>query len=154
MGRKKTYLPPKKSVGYQIRATHRAFNRILGVLLAEHDLTPAQWFFLRALWEKDGVSQRELSQTMGLTEPTTVAALRVMERRKLIFRRRDPNDRRRSGVFLSGKGRALRERLSDIPRRANEAGIRGETAEDIDALLTILIRIRNRVEAAVREATR
>jgi DNA-binding MarR family transcriptional regulator len=127
------------------------FNRVLGQRLAVENLTPAQWFFLRALWERDGVSQRELSVSVGLTEPTTVSALRVMERRGLITRKRDKNDRRRSGVYLTKKGQALRQKLMWIPREVNAVGLVGESPEDVEHLIATLKRIRARLEAAVKD---
>lgn len=144
------YLSPDDSVGHQIRLAYRAFNRLLGQRLLVEKLTPAQWFFLRALWEKDGVNQRELSTSLGLTEPTTVAALRVLERRGLLRRRRDAHDRRRSVVVLTQKGRGLRDKLMAVPREVNRVGLDGEQSADIAALLATLKRIRLRLETSVQ----
>ncbi len=45
-----------------------------------YGLKRGQWYFLRVLWTEDGLSQRELSARVGTMEPTTVIALRSMER--------------------------------------------------------------------------
>lgn len=42
-------------------------------------MTLGHWTFLRILWEKDGLTQRELSYEAGVMEPTTVIAVRAME---------------------------------------------------------------------------
>jgi DNA-binding MarR family transcriptional regulator len=39
------------------------------------------------LWETDGLTQRELSEQAGVTEPTAFMALKAMEKRGLIVRR-------------------------------------------------------------------
>src|SRR5689334_7444895 len=93
-------LPHNESDGYLVRDAHRAFQRLLERRIAPHGVTRGQWYFLRVLWTKDGLSQRELSARVGMMEPTTVIALRGMEKSKLIRRLRSNDDRRRSHVWL------------------------------------------------------
>jgi DNA-binding MarR family transcriptional regulator len=99
------------SLGYIILAAHRAFTRALRERLEPHGVTLAQWYFLRELWQGEGLSQRELSRRMGVSEPTTVAALNLMTRRELIERRRENGDKRTLYIYLTPKGRALRRSL-------------------------------------------
>lgn len=139
-------MSPEESVGYQVRATHRAFNRILGQRLAAERITLAQWYFFRALWMEDGLSQRELSTKLGLTEQTTVSALRIMERRGFVVRARDPKDARRIFVTVTAKGRGLERELEAIPRELNLIGIAGEPAEKVKDLVAMLKRIRARLD--------
>ena len=54
-------LPHHESDGYLVRDAHRAFQRLLERRIAPHGVTRGQWYFLRVLWTKDGLSQRELS---------------------------------------------------------------------------------------------
>src|SRR5882757_1130084 len=57
--------PLEESVGYQVRATHRALQRFLQVKIEHYDVTLGMWYFLRALWNEDGLTQSELSQRIG-----------------------------------------------------------------------------------------
>lgn len=108
----------------RIREVHRLFGRVLQQRIGQLGLTLGTWYFLRALWEEDGLSQRELSQRIGTMEPTTVSALNSMERLGLVHRERDPNDKRRRRVFLTDYGRSLRGQalslLGDLDREALE----------------------------------
>ena len=87
--------PPAESSGYLVRDAHRAFQRLLEKRIAPHGVTRGQWYFLRVLWTEDGLSQRELSARVGMMEPTTVIALRSMEKSGLIRRVRSAEDKRR-----------------------------------------------------------
>lgn len=78
--RSKKY-PTKGSTGYLVRSLHQSINRNLAQKISSEDLTTAQWYFLRALWEKEGVAQKVLSRSVGLTESTTVAALKILEKK-------------------------------------------------------------------------
>jgi DNA-binding MarR family transcriptional regulator len=84
------------------------------------------------LWNEDGLSQRELSARVGTMEPTTVIALRTMEKSGLIRRVRSTDDKRRSHVWLTPKAQQLRTELLTLARGitdAAEAGIgRGDLA--------------------------
>src|SRR5580693_7190392 len=108
--------PPQSSSGYLVRDAHRAFQRLLERRVAVYGVTRGQWYFLRVLWITDGVSQRELSARVGMMEPTTVVALRGMERAGLIRRVRGADDRRKVRVFLTAKAKRLRNELLAVAR--------------------------------------
>jgi DNA-binding MarR family transcriptional regulator len=118
--------PPGESSGYLVRDAHRAFQRLLERRIAAHGVTRGQWYFLRVLWNEDGLTQRELSARVGMMEPTTVIALRSMEKSGLIRRRRSTDDRRKSHVWLTAKAQRMRKRLLALAR-----GITEEAEADI-----------------------
>jgi DNA-binding MarR family transcriptional regulator len=99
------------SVGYLLRDTYRAFTKILQARISTQGVTIGQWYFLRVLWDEDGLTQRELSQRVGMMEPTTVTALNGMEKRGYVNRVRNVEDKRKVNIYLTDKGRALRNVL-------------------------------------------
>jgi DNA-binding MarR family transcriptional regulator len=117
--------PPRLSSGYLVRDAHRAFQRLLERRIAPYGVTRGQWYFLRVLWTADGLSQRELSGRVGMMEPTTVIALRSMERSGLIRRVRGDDDRRKMRVFLTAKAKRLRNELLGVARGITEAAEQG-----------------------------
>ncbi len=133
--------PLAASVGAAIRYTHRAFAQDLQAHLAQHHVTVGMWFFLRTLWEEDGLTQRELSRRVGAMEPTTVQQLHKMEQQGLIERRRSIADRRKVHVHLTRAGRALRAPLLPYAAAVNGAAVHGLTAQEIAALKKTLVRI-------------
>ncbi|MFQ5660304.1 MAG: MarR family winged helix-turn-helix transcriptional regulator [Gammaproteobacteria bacterium] len=151
MARPKFELPTDESVGYLVRSLHRSFNRVLAQRIAHANLTNAQWFFLRALWENNFISQRELSNSIGLTEPTTVSALKIMEKNGLIQRKRDTKDARRVIVRLTRKGQRLKDRLLPCAYEINQVALKGISAGEIRQLKQLLLRMRKRLE---EEATK
>jgi DNA-binding MarR family transcriptional regulator len=119
-------LPPGRSSGYLVRDAHRAFQRVLERRIARFGVSRGQWYFLRVLWIRDGLTQRELSARVGMMEPTTVIALKGMERAGLVRRARSREDARRTHVWLTPRGRRLEQLLLPIARgivRAAEKGI-------------------------------
>jgi len=139
-------LPFDASVGYQVRITHRAFQRALQNSIAPNGITAGMWWFMRVLWEEDGLTQRQLSQRVGMMEATTVTALNNMERAGVIRRVRNAEDRRKMNVFLTARGRALRDDLLPLAAEVNAAGLRGLSKQEVNQLLTLLRRVRVQLE--------
>lgn len=74
------------------------------------------WYFLRALWHEDGLSQSELSRRVGAMEPTTLAAILALERKGWVKRTRDVRDARKQCVRLTAAGRKLEATLIPLAR--------------------------------------
>jgi DNA-binding MarR family transcriptional regulator len=128
------HYPTSESTGFLVRAANRAFQRALEERITQRGVTPGQWYFLRVLWEQDGLNQRELSNQVGMTEPTTVVALNSMEKAKLIRRVRSETDKRKVHIFLTPKGKRLRGVMLPLAREVNEIATKGVPAADMAAL--------------------
>jgi len=139
-------LPPSRSVGFLVRRTHRAFTRALQARIAPHGVSIGMWFFLRALWQEDGISQRALSQRVGMMEPTTASALTNMECKGLVRRIRNRTDRRIVNVFLTERGQGLRRELLPLAAEVNEAALRGVSVSEVAQLRALLAKIQARLD--------
>ncbi|HYH22135.1 MAG TPA: MarR family transcriptional regulator [Azospirillum sp.] len=132
---------PDGGLSLLVRDVHRSFSRALQTRIASHGVSMGQWFFLRALWMEDGLTQRELSQRVGMMEPTTVTALNGMERHGLVRRVRNPHDRRKVNIFLTAKGHALREPLLDCAAEINDQAVQRIGARELANALDVLRRV-------------
>jgi DNA-binding MarR family transcriptional regulator len=108
--------PLSESSGFLVRDANRAFQRLLEKRISTFGLKRGQWYFLRVLWAEDGLSQRELSARVGTMEPTTVIALRSMEKAGLIRRVRSADDKRKAQVWLTPKAKRMRDELLSVAR--------------------------------------
>jgi DNA-binding MarR family transcriptional regulator len=133
--------PPIESAGYLVRDAHRAFQRLLEKRITAHGITRGQWYFLRVLWTEDGLSQRELSARVGMMEPTTVIALRSMEKAGLIRRVRSADDKRVTKVWLTAKARRMRDEMLLIARGINEEACDGVSRAELDAFRRAITRM-------------
>jgi DNA-binding MarR family transcriptional regulator len=129
---------PEESIGYQLRKTSRKMAGLLRVQLENEAITIAMWYFLRALWERDGVIQRTLAEEVGLMQPTTVTALHNLQTRGLVRTERDKTDRRSIRIYLTAKGQRLKVRLLPKVATINEAVSRGVSKKEFELCLRIL----------------
>jgi len=134
--------PVEESTGYLLRMTHRSFARAVQREIAPRGVTIGMWYFLRILWEEDGLTQRELSQRIEMMEPTTATALRNMEERNLVRRVRNPTDKRKVNIFLTEEGRALREVLLPYAKSVNDAALAGVSADEVTCFHRVLQKMR------------
>lgn len=144
------HYPPAISAGYLVRSAHRAFQRALENRIAPRGVTRGQWYFLRVLWEEDGLTQRELSARTGMTEPTTVVALNSMEKADLIRRVRSNEDRRKMHVHLTDKGKRIRGALLPLAKEVNDLSTEGVSAKDMEAFRRALRQMVDNLEKAKR----
>jgi MarR family transcriptional regulator, organic hydroperoxide resistance regulator len=131
-------LPFALSIGYQLRMSHRALQRYLQAKIQPHGITIGMWYFLRALWDTDGQTQRELSRRIGTSEPTTLSAIAAMERIGLVTRVRDKDDGRKLNVMLTDKGRDLKAVLMPLAIQVVETAMANFSDDQRTALLTSL----------------
>src|SRR5215467_5559996 len=142
--------PPLESAGYLVRDAHRAFQKLLEKRIAAYGISRGQWYFLRVLWIEDGLSQRELSTRVGMMEPTTVIALRSMEKTGLIRRARTSDDRRVARVWLTAKAKRMREEMLVVARGINADACQGVTREELEAFRRAITRMTENLDRVMR----
>ncbi len=133
-------------VGARLREAHRLYSKAMQERLADEGVPIGLWYFLCALWQEDGISQRELSRRVGTVEPTAVGVLAEMERRDWVVRDRDPNDQRRRVVFLTERGRSLKDRLLPVYETMEQPEVLGLSPQEADVLRRLLDRLASSVE--------
>lgn len=74
---------------------------------------------LRVLAARAAVSQREVSDELLLDPSDVVSLVDILERAGMVERRRDPADRRRYALQLTGAGRRAVRRLTEISQQIN-----------------------------------
>ncbi|TQK01117.1 MarR family winged helix-turn-helix transcriptional regulator [Herbaspirillum sp. SJZ107] len=139
-------------LAHLIKDATRALVRALQIRLIEYDVSFGHWTFLRILWEKDGVTQRALSEAAGVMEPTTYAALTGMEKLGYIERRQAPENKKNMYVFLTEQGRALESKLVPLAIEVNEISMRGITEEEIRTTRKVLLAMIKNLAADESEA--
>lgn len=134
------------SIGYLLRACYRSFAKDLEIHINQHDVGIGQWFFLGGLWEENGLTQRELASRVGITAPTTAVAIRGMVKDDLIERMPDAADRRKKRIFLTKKGRNLKNILLPHARDVNRHATKGFSENEIRQLRDYINRMKQNLE--------
>ena len=146
---------PNDRLAHLVKDATRGLQRILQARLARHGVAFGHWVFLRILWEREGLTQRELSEEAGLMEPTTFSALVAMEKLGYIERRKLPHSRKNVYVYLTPAGRALKKKLVPLAEAVNEIAVRGvEPADVATTRRTLLAMVENIARDELEQSAR
>lgn len=132
---------PNDRLAHLVKDATRALLRALQMRLTEHAVSLGHWAFLRILWEKDGITQRELSEEAGVMEPTTFSAIKAMESLGYVVRRQMHGNKKKVFVFLTPKGRQLKRKLVPLAEEVNHVAIHGVTPAEIATTRQTLLAI-------------
>lgn len=122
---------PDDRMAHLVKDATRGFLRALQSRLSQHNVQLGHWTFLRILWERDGITKRELSVEAGVMEPTTFIALRAMESLGYVTLERRPENRKNIYVHLTPEGRRLRRVLVSLAQEVNAAALDGISEKEV-----------------------
>ena len=84
------------------------------------NLTHEQTILLQKLWEEDGQHQKALSACTDKDKHCVTRLLNKMEKKDLVVRISDKNDRRIKRIYLTHKGKSLKEPITQIMKMMEE----------------------------------
>lgn len=143
---------PDDRMAHLVKDTTRGFLRALQTRLARHGVPFGHWTFLRILWQRDGLTKRELSIEAGVSEPTTFIALRAMESLGYVTLEQQADNRKNVYVFLTPSGRRLRKLLVPLAQEVNAVALEGVDESDIAAARrALLIMLHNLARDGARD---
>lgn len=117
------------------------FNKLYSKALDTFGITYPQYLVLLALWEKDGMSVKELGEKLNLGTGTLTPMIKRMEANGWLKRERSTADERKVCIFVQPK--ALEEKEAIVQKIAGElklCNIEYEEYEQLMKQLTVLRR--------------
>lgn len=113
------------SATYLSSLLSRGFARSFQERAAGLGFSPGQFPILVALWNEDGLTQRQLVDRLDIEQATMANTLARMERDDLIERRPHPTDKRAQLLFLTARAKAMQEEAERAARAAEDAMFNG-----------------------------
>jgi DNA-binding MarR family transcriptional regulator len=105
------------------------------------DLTPADAGILRLLRVAAGPSQQELAAKLQIHPSRLVAILDNLEKRGVVERRPNPEDRRLYSLYLTKNGGEVLEKIGKVAREHQEALLSALNREERDELAALLLKV-------------
>jgi DNA-binding MarR family transcriptional regulator len=136
---------------FALYSASRAMTRAYAPLLEPLGLTYPQYLVLLVLWERDGLSVKQLGERLALDSGTLTPLLKRLEHQDLVERHRDEDDERLVRLRLSPSGRALRGKARKVPIQL--ASCAGSDVED-ESSMQKLSRLRDELRALADQLSR
>ena len=102
---------------FSLYTSSRTIIRKYKPFLDPLNLTYTQYICLLVLWEKDGVSVKELGDRLMLDSGTLTPLIKKLENQGYLKRVRSQLDERMISIVLSEEGYVLKEKVKDIPQK-------------------------------------
>ena len=104
-------------------------------------VTAQQRLILRCVGKYPGMTAGQLASLLHVDPGTVSAALRRLERKGLLERRRDPRDTRRASLGLTAKGRGLDQPVEGTVEHAVERLLDGSSREEVETMVRVVDRL-------------
>lgn len=116
-------------MGFVLNNASRKWSQLKTNLLKPYDITSEQGGIIRRLGEEEGISQKDLSKRMGKDQTNVTRMLDQLERKGLIRREANLEDRRSSLTYLTEKGKDMNQKLIPVELEIMEIGLKGLSEE-------------------------
>lgn len=133
----------EKSVGFLLAKAYQRASALFKEEFDHYDITPQQFGLLAFLWQKDGLSQTELSARIQTDRTTMGGIIDRLEKEGLVERRNHPEDRRAYQVFLTGRGKSLEKELCTVAGQVIRKVTAPLSDEEHQTLIMLLTKLRN-----------
>jgi DNA-binding MarR family transcriptional regulator len=133
----------ENSIGFLLAKVHQRGFALFKEPLDTYGMTPRQFSLLAFLWQKDGLSQADLSAQSQIDRSTIGGLIDRLEKDGLVARLPDPDDRRAYRICLTARGKSLEKELCEIARSVQEKFIAAITHEERDTLRQLLKKLRS-----------
>ena len=125
-------------VGHLLRRAHQRATQIFLDGFGAAAVTPTQWAALARLAEEGGASQNQLGRLTAMDPATVQGVIQRLEKRGLIDREPDPDDRRRTRLKLTPEGLELVARHSATGARVSASTLAPLTEAEAATFLELL----------------
>lgn len=101
-------------VGKWISILYRQFQIYFNQHLKAEDVSSSEYIFLMTLYREDGLSQDTLSSRLSVDKAATARAVKALEEKQYVIRKKDPHDKRINRVYITEQGIALQAKIFPV----------------------------------------
>lgn len=110
------------------------------------NITPEQYLVLDILWEKQSISQQKIADIIHKDKNSVTKIVDSLEKKKLVNRVVDKNDRRINKIELTQEGIDLEKITTEVAINFMSNTVDGIDAGDLDTFVKVLHKMRNNLE--------
>ena len=110
-----------------ISVLYRQFQIYINNNTKDLQISASEYIFLMEMYKNDNMSQEQLSKNLIIDKSATARAIKSLEEKEYIIRKKNDNDKRTNRIKLTKKGIEIKDRLSNLLEEWNN-----EITSDID----------------------
>lgn len=129
------------NLGHKLKLASQLMYRDFLERLEPYGLTPFHYLVLCCLWEENGLSTSGIADKLGQLGATLTGVVDRMEDRNLVYRERDPEDRRTVRIWLTPEGLKLKDVLPQVGEQTVNKALQGISKAEQELVSKVLDRI-------------
>ncbi len=138
----------QKAPGFIFNVVDKAYDSALTKRLKNLGITAVQWSMLEQLFQHEGANQQELASYCLKDPSSLMKTVDILEKKELIERRQNGNDRRMYNLYMTSKGVEVRQAAHKIVSDFYESVMTGISQEESDQLVATAMKIFNNIQQA------
>ena len=125
-------------INYLLTTAQHSVFQYLNSKLIEFDITPSQYGVMSCLWQREYATPKQISEILCLETSTISGVLDRMQKKGLIDRVTNKEDRREVRVISTEKGQALEEPITRIIDEVNLEVLKCFSESQVETLKSYL----------------
>lgn len=132
-----------EKIAILIKRAALVVEKISNHILAPYDLTNAQFKILMMLYKSPdkSVRQADIETKFSMTNPTVTGIIQNLEKKNLVKRVENPNDKRSKLLVLTPQARQIEPKMYELAELREEQVTKNLTEEECEQLIQLLKKI-------------
>ena len=110
------------------------------------NITPEQYLVMDILWEKSSISQQNIADLIQKDKNSVTKIIDSLEKKNLVIRVVDKNDRRINKIELTEEGSALEKITTEVAINFMNDVVKNIDTKDLDTFVNVMRQIKNNLE--------
>ena len=129
-----------KQVGVFLNFVHNKTKQYISTIFQEHgfNITPEQFLVMDALWNEGTMSQQQIAHTIMKDKNSVVKLLDGLEKKNLVMRVADKNDRRQNLIEVTPYATEIEAKIKEIAINAVDHVIKDIPQEEMYIFIKVL----------------
>lgn len=136
------------NIGFKMGEVIKSIGKLIGkaVMDGGNELSMEYFFLLNILYDKEDIIQNDLANIMHKDKSAILRQVDVLEKKKLVVRIPDSEDRRKKIIVLTKDGMKTVEKLRKIEADIFNNLLRDVSETDLKVFESVLDKMKNQVQ--------
>lgn len=137
-----------KEIAVNVNILNSRIKKFFLDRLRDHgiNITPEQYLVLDILWEQQSLSQQNIANIIQKDKNSVTKIIDSLEKKNLVRRVVDKNDRRINKIELSDEALALEEITTEVAINFMNCVVKGIDDQDLETFAKVMRQLKNNLE--------
>jgi DNA-binding MarR family transcriptional regulator len=137
----------EETIDFNIKSSWHAISRMYNQQAMKYGGTMSIGFALLNIHSEEGTPATKIGPLMGLETRSSTRLLKSMEEKELIYKENDTVDKRSVKIFLTKKGKKMKEKSRETVLNFNEAVRNVVSSKELEVFFEVIRNVNKVIES-------